>query len=1561
MGKRSESGYRKKSRIAFIMIIILIMQLLMPTQENFAKSVSPAIEIKVGEMTVEVTDISIKEGDKDSKEVGGTAENPIEARIGYSIFYYLELHNSRGADLTTSSSALKLKIPEEFIVEATTIPITVVDSDGTSVHIADCKVETNGDAQLNFLESIKDYDDINDVYFSIGCAINEDVVDGKGERPVDFIIEEVTAKTTLYFKPYEEPPVTSVPAVIEKTSERNADDETKISWKITIKEAGTQKLAGVEIVDVLDKEKLEFLGMSDAERKVIDTSTYSYTTTTGVLRYTLPSTLDASALPYVVYVETRLTDNVFEQADNRERVKISNTAQLKDATLAELEISNKATASTDVVVEWINKTGEESNENGQTVINWTVIVNKNNRDIKNACILDEIPKGLELMKGTVKIQEADASNPLRELNGPVDEGALDGSNYSYEEVSEIPNSFDGKTSIIGRLKYQFPSTADNTSYKLTYTTKVVQDNIHDSNKQVIFTNYAGLGWGDTYKYFDDEGVGIATNMLAKKGEYNRRTHRIKWTVSVNANKINMTEAIITDDIGSANPNQTLVSGTVLLDGAPPKKGFSYTYTDGILTCNLGNIGANTHELTFETEVTNPKHYATNYDNVNYSNKVKIDGKKDDTTILPTSEAEANVNVGSEVIRKFGKGYDYVQREVTWEIVVNQNRMPITAAVVEDIIPKGQQYVSNSFKLFKYDEASNTSKLDRYEEVGILSVPGEEDSSQTLTYAFNTEINEQYTLEFKTKLTKEFASDLFAGTEPNKMEYVKNKAVLSGGDIPDPGEDVEGSQGIKNAVITKEGKQIGGVDGPILWEIIVNPNQIELDNAIIEDKLASGLELDTQSIMLNEVNIDVNGNQALGAEVSFVIKDSIIYDHTENRLVFKLPSPTSTCYKLTFKTDVDAKDGATFDNTVMFSGTGVKEGESAQKKQVKVQMTSSGGVASKRPGIINILKKDATDPTDKKPLEGAIFEVMDNLGIVVASATTDEEGKAKFTKLKLGVEYTVREKEAPAGYIQSNREEKVIFDMSNKEKIVTFENVAAPRLLKFKKVSDTNKPIQGAVFSLYAQTDTTFSTVLDTAESTNQGEVVFNNITFGNYQLKETMTPVGYIPSTQIYDVVVEKNGTVTLYKKGDPVKQPITEITNNIIKGSIEFKKVGEELQPLEYAEFGLFKAPYVQGAHAIQKKESNADGIVLFEDVPYGEYVIKETKAPIRYKLNDREFKINITSMAKVVLEDVKNELKDDCRIEINKVDEKGNPLEGAEFTLFDATNKVVAKSESRLDGIALFEKVKYGEYTVKETKAPKYYTLSDEVKKVVIDSDKVYEITIENTREQDGRLRITKVNNQQHLLEGAEFTLFDLEGNSIQIAISDKQGVALFENIPHGKYTLKETKAPKGYKINEEVAEVEIVSNEEITLTIINQKKSTNNGNTDTPNGGGSGGDGENQEENGLPSQEEENDLPLEGKESDLPGEDNHLLDDDTAPAKKEDDKGSVIQNETEKDTLKNIDEQEAQNQDISGKNEIFDRERLPQAGSIVDTKVLILAGSLLILMGIGYSVKVKSKKHD
>ncbi|MBJ7968251.1 adhesin, partial [Bacillus cereus] len=51
------------------------------------------------------------------------------------------------------------------------------------------------------------------------------------------------------------------------------------------------------------------------------------------------------------------------------------------------------------------------------------------------------------------------------------------------------------------------------------------------------------------------------------------------------------------------------------------------------------------------------------------------------------------------------------------------------------------------------------------------------------------------------------------------------------------------------------------------------------------------------------------------------------------------------------------------------------------------------------------------------------------------------------------------------------------------------------------------------------------------------------------------------------------------------------------------------------------------------------------------------------------------------------------------------------------------------------------------------------------------------------------------------AEFTIYDKGGNEVVKGKTDENGIATFPNLPFGEYTYKETIAPNGYVLNEEV----------------------------------------------------------------------------------------------------------------------------------------------------------------
>ncbi len=191
-------------------------------------------------------------------------------------------------------------------------------------------------------------------------------------------------------------------------------------------------------------------------------------------------------------------------------------------------------------------------------------------------------------------------------------------------------------------------------------------------------------------------------------------------------------------------------------------------------------------------------------------------------------------------------------------------------------------------------------------------------------------------------------------------------------------------------------------------------------------------------------------------------------------------------------------------------------------------------------------------------------------------------------------------------------------------------------------------------------------------------------------------------------------------------------------------------------------------------------------------------------------------------------------------KVDEKGNPLAGAEFTLVGENgHKYITTSDK--DGIVTI--IAHGKqtYEMSETKAPEGYQKSENTWKVVLGSNSG-DITItkqrtldekavllpnhddgymiENTTKISGDLTFKKIDaDTEKELSGAEFTLYS-DGNcknEVKKAVSDSDGVVTFNELLATDYYMKETKAPSGYKLSDKVWTIEAeVNGENVNFTI-------------------------------------------------------------------------------------------------------------------------------------------------
>ena len=187
--------------------------------------------------------------------------------------------------------------------------------------------------------------------------------------------------------------------------------------------------------------------------------------------------------------------------------------------------------------------------------------------------------------------------------------------------------------------------------------------------------------------------------------------------------------------------------------------------------------------------------------------------------------------------------------------------------------------------------------------------------------------------------------------------------------------------------------------------------------------------------------------------------------------------------------------------------------------------------------------------------------------------------------------------------------------------------------------------------------------------------------------------------------------------------------------------------------------------------------------------------------------------------------------KIALKKTDNNGTAISGCTFKLYrdEECNQEVSTGVSASNGTISFEKLKPGTYYIREVQVPSGYLIDDTVQKVVVESGKTTEVGFKNN-EPTGELKIYKVSENGDKIEGAEFTVTAAEtiknvsgsktyytkGQTVKVITTNEDGIALLDNLPMGKYQVKETKAPTGYLLNENIFDVDLEYKNDTTPVI-------------------------------------------------------------------------------------------------------------------------------------------------
>ncbi len=486
--------------------------------------------------------------------------------------------------------------------------------------------------------------------------------------------------------------------------------------------------------------------------------------------------------------------------------------------------------------------------------------------------------------------------------------------------------------------------------------------------------------------------------------------------------------------------------------------------------------------------------------------------------------------------------------------------------------------------------------------------------------------------------------------------------------------------------------------------------------------------------------------------------------------------------------------------------------------------------------------------DGKLLAGVEFTIS-GTGIVPMTAESGQDGVVTFEGLHFG-KYTITETKAPQGYIPAGAIDVEIKGDGNEGSVIRVGDVinSRTRLIVTKFAEDGNTKLPGAEFIIrnaeekYVTADgTNFVSFTDKDNATilttgSDGTFTLEYLPLGEYVLEEIKAPEGYIIVTASRDFEIKNNETRV-------------SVNNTQINAGLKIIKTDENGKLLEGIKFTLKNSAggfvtasgsngrytYTGLADTGTELVTDERGEILISGLLWGTYYLSETDVPKSIVgIKDKMVTVDAESHNQTIELKLENR-SEKGNIEFKKTDGAGRGLSGAVFklklvegsgTAYSIHKQMYAMSDD--NGLVSFKDVPYGVYELTEVIAPEGYERSDKKYYVNIGGATADGITIDNAPDlwtndpMEKEFTVEKVNAAGgEPLSGAVFQVLDEDKNPIGGEITTTNGGSGKIKLPLGRYYLKETVAPEGYELNEELIPFEVTTNGRNTVTVKNTPK--------------------------------------------------------------------------------------------------------------------------------------------
>lgn len=921
----------------------------------------------------------------------------------------------------------------------------------------------------------------------------------------------------------------------------------------------------------------------------------------------------------------------------------------------------------------------------------------------------------------------------------------------------------------GQVKMIFNSFIENHSNikgTLEVLSSIRESLVVTDDREITVTPIVGKSSHNIPITFTPKGNTIDKKGTPDKG-YNART--INWTVDFNKHLADINNAKLTDLI---QDGQELQIDTIKiyrlitkLDGSTEQgeeiKGQQIIADGKELQINFGDI-ASAYRVTYTTNITDT-------DGTAYHNTAVQSGEN-----VEEMEASASVAVKrGETLGKTSTGYNGSTQTITWEIRFNYNEKAIPAeeAVLTDLFNGTQEFVDGSLKVelvtIGDDGKEAGSELVEQGLYSFVKIPAA-DGKNGFVLRFNDEVQNAYKIIYQTK-----SADRVFDSE--KIENLVRYGTVSR----------KANRTIEQQILSKNHGTPDYKNKRISWTIEFNKDWYPMKEVVFTDIFTNeGLKLIDGTLKITHGTAELEKGQDFAIDADFKISFSD-----------QISEPVKIEYATEFNYE-DRKDkGKNYlENQGILEWVNEK-GES-KKKEVIARFTPDNYTQANgfKNGSYNAVTKEITWNVginyNLKQIEKAI--ITDNIGEgqrllentieVKEMSLTGGANGVEVEDLIENVDYSI-----------------VMNPNGNQGFSVLFKNeISAPYFISYKtslqgelikKEYDNTATIYDndiKITDLYAKVPVTHGGEFTTKSGGQNGRIIdwkvninFSQSKLSNVKVIDTPTENQKVlkESFRLFSTNVAEDGKVTKNEEvsQDKYKVDFLKLENGKEQFVLSIKEEIDRPYILEYQSLILAKV-----------------GDEIGNDVSLvGEQISEE--------ITSSTFKLEVKRTTGVGTgEGMVGSLT------VKKVDAvDGQVLKGAVFSLIEpASGATIETSTTNEEGVAVFERLLFGEYLLKEDQAPEGYLVGiDDTEQVELTKED-QEITIENKKIQQ-TVELLKVDSTDHakVLAGARFDLQIKKEDAYQTIGShttNASGQIIVQDLEPGEYQFVETRAPYYYKLD-------------------------------------------------------------------------------------------------------------------------------------------------------------------